>query len=261
MSYRIRKKGSPSSQTSNPGMPHPSPASSSAAGQVISQLMETRKTPIIVGGIVGVILLGGIGLVAHIYSDKKKAEQSAATLETKAEQSFSQSMQDKTQELSNPQKMFSEVMKNYPDSSSAKIAPLFLASIANQQGHPQKALKWLHTGLEKNAGDTKILPFYYESLGVTFNSTKQYDQALAMFQKVLKFPGKVLADAAYFNIGKIYQALNQPALALLNFQTLVKQFPNSPWAAEAGTYLNQGPTSAPPLGQASPPSMPAPATK
>ncbi len=260
MSYRIRKKGSSSPQNTNSGTPHTSSASSSAMGQAISQLMDTRKTPIIVSGIIGVIILGGIGLVAHIYSDKKKTEQTAATLETKAEQSFSQNMQDKTQDLSNPQKLFSEVMKSYPDSSSAKIAPLFLASIANQQGHPQEALTWLHTGLEKNAGDTKILPFYYESLGVTFNSTKQYDQALAMFQKVLKFPEKVLADAAYYNIGKIYQSLNQPALALLNFQTLVKKFPNSPWAAEAGTYLNQGPTSAPPLKQ-TPPSMPVPPQK
>lgn len=248
MSYRIRKKGTSSPQAPTQGTPHVPHAASSGAGQIVNQLMTTRRTPVIVTGIIGVILLGGVGLVAHIYSDKKKTEQAAATLETKAEQAFSQSTQDKNQDMSNSEKMFQEVMSKYPDSSSAKVSPLFLASIENQKGNPQEALKWLHIGLEKNSGDTKILPFYYESLGVTFISTKQYDQALAMFQKVLKFPGKVLADAAYFNIGKIYQTLNQPALALLNFQTLVKQFPSSPWAAEAGAYMNQGnPTSAPPL--------------
>lgn len=246
MSYRIRKKSSESNEPQSPASRPSASGGQSGSGQVLNSMMERKKNPVIVGGVVGLVLLAGAGLVAHIYSDKKKTEQNAATIETKAEQLFSQGMQDKKVDMNKVFAMFESVVKKYPDSSSAKVAPLFLASLQNQMGHPQDAVQWLHTGLEKNAGDTKILPFYYESLGVTFMSSKQYDQALAMFQKVIKFPGKILADAAYYNIGKVYENLNQPALAILNYRKLQKKFPNSPWAAEANTYINkQNPMASP----------------
>ncbi|MHB8421831.1 MAG: tetratricopeptide repeat protein [Leptospirales bacterium] len=252
MSYRIRKKSSERNDAQESVSRPSSTGAQSGSSQVLSSMMEKKRNPIVVGGVVGLVLLAGAGLVAHIYSDKKKAEQNAATIETKAEQLFSQGMQDKKVDMNKVSSMFETVVKKYPDSSSAKVAPLFLASIQNQMGHPQDAVQWLHTGLEKNAGDTKILPFYYESLGVTFMSSKQFDQALAMFQKVIKFPGKILADAAYYNIGKVYEDLNQPALAILNYRKLQKKFPNSPWAAEANTYINkQNPMASP-----SPPSPP-----
>ncbi len=257
MSYRIRKKSSEHNESPMTGSSHSMTGGKSGQNQILNSMMEKKRNPIIVAGIVGLVLLGGAGLVAHIYSDKKKAEQNAATIETNAEQLFSQGMQDKKVDLGKVSSMFESVVKKYPDSSSARIAPLFLASIQNQMGHPQNAVQWLHTGLEKNAGDTKILPFYYESLGVTFMSGKEYDQALAMFQKVIKFPGRILADAAYYNIGKVYELLNQPALAILNYRKLQKKFPNSPWATEANAYINkQNPMASP---SSAAPATPAPA--
>ncbi|MHB1286855.1 MAG: tetratricopeptide repeat protein [Leptospirales bacterium] len=250
MSYRIRKKSSEQNEPQSSG-PVTSSGGKAGVNPLLAGLMEKKRNPIIVSGIVGLLLLSGAGLVWHIYSDKKAAEQKAATIETNAEQLFSQGMQDKKVDLGNVTAMFKSVVTKYPDSASAKIAPLFLASLQNQMGHPQDAVQWLHTGLEKNSGDTKILPFYYESLGVTFMSTKQYDQSLAMFQKVIKFPGKILADAAYYNIGKVYELLNQPALAILNYRKLQKKFPNSPWAAEANTYINKQN----PMGSPSPSTM------
>lgn len=261
MAYRIRKKGpgqpaTPSSPV--PHTPHASP-NGSTGNRLPGFLDDRKKNPLIVAGIVGLVVLAGVGLVAHIYSDKKKTEQKAASLETQAEQMFSKSMQDKNSDWNKIDLLFEDVVKKYPDSASAKVAPLFLASIQNQLGQPQKAVNWLHEGLEKNSGDTKILPFYYESLGVTFMSTKQYDQALAMFQKVIKFPGKTLADAAYYNIGKVYELLNQPALAILNYRKLQKKFPSSPWASEAEAYIRkQNPTeSSPPPPLSSAPPLPA----
>jgi predicted negative regulator of RcsB-dependent stress response len=262
VAYRIRKKGS----TDQPAtLPHPGTSSvssnGSSGGRPLPGFLDDRKkNPLIVAGLVGLVALAGVGLVWHIYSDKKKKEQQAAALETRAEQMFSKNMQNKKADWASIDQLFEKVVKDYPDSSSAKVAPLFLASIQNQLAQPQKAVNWLHEGLEKNSGDTKILPFYYESLGVTFMSMKEYDQALAMFQKVTKFQGKTLADAAYYNIGKVYELLNQPALAILNYRKLQKKFPSSPWASEAEAYIKQqNPTaSSPPPPLTPPPVTPAP---
>ncbi len=264
MAYRIRKKGStdqPAASSSHPGASPISSNGSAGTRPLPGFLDDRKKNPLIVAGLVGLVALAGVGLVWHIYSDKKKKEQESAALETRAEQMFSKNMQNSKVDWTPIDQLFEQVVKNYPDSSSAKVAPLFLASIQNQIAQPQKAVNWLHEGLEKNSGDTKVLPFYYESLGVTFMSMKEYDQALAMFQKVTKFPGKILADAAYYNIGKVYELLNQPALAILNYRKLQKKFPSSPWSSEAEAYIKQqNPTaSAPPPPLTTPPPItPAP---
>lgn len=75
-------------------------------------------------------------------------------------------------------------MEKYKDTSSSRIAPLFLASIANIQNpkDPSKALAWLHQGLDRNASNMKLLPFYYESMGVTLMSSRQFDQPSPCFK-------------------------------------------------------------------------------
>ena len=185
------------------------------------------------------ILLVGVGIVYHIHSKKVAKESAAAALETKAEQLYSQGQQTNGLELVEAKKLLEQVMTTYPDTPSSRVAPLFLASIINIQTpqDSQKSIEWLHRGLDLNAGNMKLLPFYYESMGLTMMSAHQYDQAIAMFQKVTEFPGKTLADAALYNIGKTYEILNQPALAIINYKKLVKDFPSSPWSAESEPFL------------------------
>ncbi len=233
MAYRIRKKAA---QDSNPEPPAPPPTSRSFSS--FSGPGPSRNAWGFAGAILLVILIG-IGVVYHIHSDKTKMESAAVALETKAEQLYSRGQQTNGPELEQAKKDLVEVMTKYKDTKSARIAPLFLASIENIQtpGNSSKALAWLHQGLDMNAGNMKLQPFYYESMGVTLMSAHQYDQALAMFQKVIAFPEKILADAALFNIGKIYESLNQPALAIVNYKKLVKEFPSSPWAAESEPFL------------------------
>ncbi len=234
MAYRIRKKPV---QDSTPEPPPPSASPSRS----ISSFSVSGPSKNIWGfaGAILLVLLIGTGVVYHIHSDKVKTEAAAAAIETKAEQLYSRGQQSNGPELGQAKKLFEEVMEKFKDTKSARIAPLFLASIENIQtpGNSAKALAWLHQGLDMNAGNMKLLPFYYESMGVTLMSAHQYDQALAMFQKVVAFPDKILADAALYNIGKIYQDLNQPALAIVNYKKLVKEFPSSPWAAESEPYL------------------------
>ncbi len=235
MGYRIRKKteifATPRQDAqTNAGTSKP---------PIMGGPVDKTKISLTIAGSIALILLVGTGLVSHIISDKKKKEADAATLEVSAEQQYSKGQHGDLGALDKAKSMFKEVYTKYSDTKSAAVAPLFIAAIDNRQGKPQNAINWLHTGLQKNTGNTRILPLYYESMGNTFTSTKEYDQALAMYQKVIKFPEKVLADAAYFNIGMIYETLKQPALALINFQKLSKEFPNSPWSAEAAPYLQR----------------------
>lgn len=232
MAYRIRKK-SAQDNTSEPPQTSTPRQIPSFSGKGPS------KNAWGFAGAILLVLLVGIGVVYHIHSDKTKKESEAAALETKAEQLYSKGQQTNGPELGQAKKLFQEVMDKYGETNSSRIAPLFLASIENIESPTStgKALSWLHRGLDRNAGNIKLLPFYYESMGVTLMSSRQYDQAIAMFQKVIAFPDKILADAALFNIGKIYETLNQPALAIVNYKKLVKEFPGSPWAAESEPFL------------------------
>jgi len=250
MAYRIRKK-----TTQEPSLPSPEAPSRftlpSGPEKSLSPLQASRNAWMF-GSVILLVLLVGVGVVYHIHSNKTKKESLAAGLETKAEQLYSQGQRGNGPQLAEAQKLFVQVMEQYKDTSSSRIAPLFLASISNIQNpkDPSKALVWLHQGLDRNSGNMKLLPFYYESMGVTLMSSRQFDQALAMFQKVIAFPDKILADAALYNIGKIYEDLNQPALAIVNYKKLVAEFPSSPWAAESEPFLMKN--------GITPPSAPAP---
>ncbi len=241
MAYRIRKKNSQDNGSSPsappPGTP-PVPSGVDTLAGKFSGITPSKNAWGFAGTII-FILLVGVGIVYHIHSKKVARESAAAALETKAEQLYSRGQQTNGPELVSAKKLLEQVVKDYPDTPSARVAPLFLASIINIQT-PQdstKALEWLHRGLDMNAGNMKLLPFYYESMGLTMMSSHQYDQAIAMFQKVTEFPEKTLADAALYNIGKTYETLNQPALAIINYKKLVKDFPTSPWAAESEPFL------------------------
>lgn len=67
---------------------------------------------------------------------------------------------------------------------------------------------------------------------------------------MVAFPDKILADAALYNIGKIYEDLNQPALAIVNYKKLVAEFPSSPWAAESEPFLLKNGITPPPAAPA-----------
>jgi len=248
MAYKIRKKISPET----PFSPESSPLSAPSKPPLPLSPLQASRNAWMFGGVILLVLLIGVGVVYHIHSNKVKTEASAAALETHGEQLYSQGQRGNGPELLKAQKLFEEVMEKYKDTSSSRIAPLFLASIANIQNpkDPSKALAWLHQGLDRNASNMKLLPFYYESMGVTLMSSRQFDQALAMFQKVVAFPDKILADAALYNIGKIYEDLNQPALAIVNYKKLVAEFPSSPWAAESEPFLLKNGITPPPAAPA-----------
>ncbi len=241
MAYRIRKKNTPDngpvSAAGTSGEPPLPPRVEAMAGKLTGAGSSRNAWGF--AGTILFILLVGTGVVYHIHSKKVAKESDAAAVETKAEQLYSRGQQTNGPELVEAKKLLEQVMSTYPETPSARVAPLFLASIINIQT-PQdsaKAIEWLHRGLDLNAGNMKLLPFYYESMGLTMMSAHQYDQAIAMFQKVTEFPGKILADAALYNIGKTYEILNQPALAIINYKKLVKEFPSSPWAAESEPFL------------------------
>lgn len=242
MAYKIRKKSSPEPQ-GQPSPPTPAPGMSRGTFPSIPPGKSAWAFVLVIF----LVILTGTGIVYHIHSNKKKAEASGAALETNAEQLYSRGERNNGPQLAQAKAMFEDVMKKYKDTSSSRIAPLFLASIENIQNPKDsgKAMAWLHLGMDRNAGNMKLLPFYYESMGVTLMSAHQYEQALAMFQKVIAFPEKILADAALYNIGKIYQDLNQPALAIINYKKLVAEFPSSPWAAESQPFLMKNGISAP----------------
>ncbi|MGC8500809.1 MAG: tetratricopeptide repeat protein [Leptospirales bacterium] len=239
MAYRIRKKNTSGNESGPPESPTPSvSARTESMGARLSGVSSSRNAWGFAGTILLVLLIG-IGVVYHIHSKKVARESAAAALETKAEQLYSQGQQTNGPELVKAKELLLKVMSSYEGTASSRVAPLFLASIINIQT-PQdsaKAIEWLHRGLDKNAGNMKLLPFYYESMGLTMMSSRQYDQAIAMFQKVTAFPSKVLADAALYNIGKTYEILDQPALAIINYKKLVSEFPSSPWAAESEPFL------------------------
>ena len=78
-----------------------------------------------------------------------------------------------------------------------------------------------------------IAEFYYNN--------KKYKGALARLRDILKtYPDSGLADKTLFMIGESYGKLGESALAHDAYNTLIKNHPLSPLAADARDKLREG---------------------
>jgi len=120
--------------------------------------------------------------------------------------------------------IFKDVVSKYPNSRAAALANYRLANLYYQQNDFDAAVKSYEAFLKQTPDKSDLKPLGYMGLGYSYESKKDFKNALAAFEKASTTEsGKIFEGINDQNIARVYEAMNDRAKALEYYQkALVK---------------------------------------
>jgi len=182
-------------------------------------------------GIVVVVL----GIFAFRYFSGVTARKAYALFEEGLVHYVGQASQGQSTELDEMAKAkFGEVIREYGSTKAAKLTLPLYADMHYKSGSYDKAVELYRQALKAFAEEPSILAIIWNDLGYAYEGKKDYQSAVDCFQKVIAFEGNFLKADAYFNLGRMYEALNQNQKALEAFETVASNYADSVHGKLAG---------------------------
>lgn len=125
-------------------------------------------------------------------------------------------------EFKNALTLFEEVIRQFPRTSSGKIALLHKGNLHLRLSEFEEAIKAYETLLTKSGIEKVYHSFAMEGLGYAYEGKKEYEKAHQAFKRALE-KGKTfqLADA-HWNIGRLCEKLGKNEEALENYKAYLK---------------------------------------
>jgi tetratricopeptide (TPR) repeat protein len=122
---------------------------------------------------------------------------------------------------------FGEVIQQYGSTKAARLSLPLYAKMHYSSGAYDKAVEFYRKALKAFAEEPSVLPIIWNDLGYAYEGKKDYQSVIDCLQKVIGFQGDFLKADAYFNLGRMYEALDQTQKALEAFETVANNYANS----------------------------------
>lgn len=132
-----------------------------------------------------------------------------------------------------------QIRTKYKSTTQGRHVLLDLGALYYRLEKYEKAKQSYLTFLDSlKSGENDIKPLVLDSLAYIYLADKKYDQAAEYWQEVLSMPGGILKQEAHLNLARVYEAQGQKEKAIQAYQTLIKEFPDSPnlTMAKAGLH-------------------------
>lgn len=89
--------------------------------------------------------------------------------------------------------------------------------------------------------DEGLLPLVYQRLSSSYIKVGSIDDALKTLEILKNFKNRAFKDSALIEEARLYEARDMPQEAQKKYEELLKEFPASPWSAEAKSKLKGKP--------------------
>jgi tetratricopeptide (TPR) repeat protein len=122
---------------------------------------------------------------------------------------------------------FGEIIEKYGSSAAARLALPLFADAHYRSGAYDQAIGFYRKALNAFGEEQTMLAVIWNDLGYAYEGKKDHQSALDCFQEVIALEGDFLKADAYFNVGRMHEALNQDQKALEAFEKVVNDYPNS----------------------------------
>lgn len=138
---------------------------------------------------------------------------------------------------------FDELIKRFPQNALAKDAMLARGMAQRRSGDLTAAVADLDRYLGDSPTEAEKLEALYERALIDIDR-KNHDAVIAQFESLLKLiagnaSAKKWADKCHYELAWAYKAKNAADKSLEHFAALVKDYPDSPLAAEAEFHLGE----------------------
>ena len=123
---------------------------------------------------------------------------------------------------------FDEVLKKYSSTKAAQLSLPLYADMSYREGSYDKAIELYERALKGfSQVDSPLQRLIWNGLGYSYEGKEDYKSASQYFQKITDSEGDFLKADAYFNLGRMFEAINNPKKAREAYSSLVKDYPGS----------------------------------
>jgi tetratricopeptide (TPR) repeat protein len=122
---------------------------------------------------------------------------------------------------------FEEVIKTYSRTSSGRISLIYKGGIHLRLGEFDEAIHAYQTFLQKAGKERLYQLFALEGLGYAHEGKKDYEKAVEIYQKIIKWGESYYWVGAHLNMARCYEKLGKTEEALENYRTFLKVSPKS----------------------------------
>lgn len=185
---------------------------------------------LIFGGIIGVIIIIGLIFSGIKYSGYVK-EVNASELTASIVQTYVDNVRagnDKAYEVAALE--FEKLAAKYGNTKNGNYAKMTFANISYEAGQYETALKYYQQVLSYYSANPVLSSTIQSSIGYCYAAMEDYDNAAAAFQKVVDKPNGVLKADALYNMGVIYDKLNEPQRSKAVYDRIGQEFSDSLYA-------------------------------
>ena len=132
-----------------------------------------------------------------------------------------------TQQTDIAKAKFTKVIEEHGSTKAAKLSLPLLADVHYKTGSHDEAITLYRKALKDFEQEPSILPIIWNSLGYAYEGKKDFQSAVDCFQKVIAFEGDFMKADAYFNLGRMYESLDNQEKALEAYQKVADQYSDS----------------------------------
>jgi len=129
--------------------------------------------------------------------------------------------QDKAKEA------FAEVLRKYPSTRAAELSLPLYAHMSYEEGAYDKAVELYQGALKGLSQDETLQRLIWNGLAYAYEGKKDYNTAAQYYEKITRSEGAFLKADAYFNLGRIYEAMDNVEGARKAYGQLVKDYPGA----------------------------------
>ncbi len=122
---------------------------------------------------------------------------------------------------------FAEVLKKYPSTSATELSLPVYADISYDEGSYDKAIELYQRRLEGVSEKDSLRNLIWNGLAYAYEGKKDYKAAAEYFRKITGSQDEFLKGEAYFNQGRMYEAMNDRVNACEAYERVVRDYPNA----------------------------------
>jgi tetratricopeptide (TPR) repeat protein len=122
---------------------------------------------------------------------------------------------------------FEHILNKYKRKEGGKMARVVFANISYEAGNPDQAIMLYEQALTSLGKEKTFRNFILSSLGYAYEKKDDYQKAISYFEEITESNDPVIKDVAFFNQGRLYEALGNVSKSNAAFSRLVSDYTDS----------------------------------
>jgi tetratricopeptide (TPR) repeat protein len=189
------------------------------SGRAIQFITNYRK-PVLVA-VAGVVVLGLAFAGIRYFSGVSERKAFAMFEEARSSYLMDVSIPgDSSSQVETVQKL-EAVIEKYPSTVAAQFSLLVYGDLSYQQGDFGKAIELYKEALGRFEGEEVVRKVILNGLGHAYEGKQDFTSAAAGFREIAEAPGEFLKAEAFYSLGRMMEALDDPQEALRAYEQTV----------------------------------------